>query len=100
FEYAEPDHLARATELLDEWLKGLRHEFLGRNTPELNALVSLLTEGLTEVFTQEPPPLPGELSWELVREARLRDAHARAGYKISSDVFPAFRQAFERRFLQ
>ena len=100
FEYADPEILTRAKEVLGEWMKGLRHDFLGRTTPELNALVSLLTEGLTKFFTQELPPLTGELAWEVVKEARLRDARARAGYKISADAFPAFRQAFERRFLQ
>jgi len=103
FEYASPEILARSKEMLEEWMKGLRSEFLGRTTPELNALVSLLTEGLTKFFTQELPPLTGELAWEVVKEARLRDsvdARLRAGYKISADTFPAFRQAFERRFLQ
>ncbi|WP_394827212.1 hypothetical protein [Pendulispora albinea] len=106
FEYAQPELLERAKDMLDEWVKGLRHEFLGRTTPELNALVSLLSEGLTKFFTQELPPLTGELAWEVVKEARLRDAPAagdsriRPGYKIAVDMFPAFRQAFERRFLQ
>ena len=36
----------------------------------------------------------------MVKEARLADAKVRAGYKISQEAFPRFRQAFERRFLQ
>ena len=103
FEYAQPETLVRAKDMLGEWMKGLRHEFLGRTTPELNALVSLLTEGLTKFFTQELPPLTGELAWEVVKEARLRDmsdVRRSSAYKIGADTFPAFRQAFERRFLQ
>jgi hypothetical protein len=35
-----------------------------------------------------------------VREARLADSNIRAGYKVSADAFPAFRQSFEKNFLQ
>ncbi|WP_394851058.1 hypothetical protein [Pendulispora rubella] len=100
FEYDSPELLTRSKDMLAEWMKNLRHEFLGRTTPELNALVSLFNEGLTKFFTHELPPSTGELAWEVVKEARLRDAQTRAGYKIAANTFPAFRQAFERRFLQ
>ncbi len=42
----------------------------------------------------------GELSWEVVKEARLADARTGAGYKISATAFPTFRITFEKRFLQ
>jgi hypothetical protein len=55
---------------------------------------------LVAFFTSELPPVTGELAWEVVREARLGDTEIQAGYKVSVKAFPAFRQAFERRFLQ
>jgi len=36
----------------------------------------------------------------VVKEARLAESRARAGYKIGADAFPRFRGTFERKFLQ
>ena len=68
--------------------------------PELNALVKWLNELLRSFFTVELPPAVGELAWEVVKEARLADARAHAGYKIGAEAFPRFRATFERKFLQ
>jgi hypothetical protein len=99
FEYASPEVLARAKEMLQTLVKEYRNQFLGKTTPELNALVKILSEVLHAFFTQELPPLVGELAWEVVREARLAEGRMQGGYKVAVDAFPAFRQAFERRFL-
>jgi hypothetical protein len=100
YEYAQPSVREDAQATLTNWVKELRNDFLGKSTPELNALVKLLNETMTTFFTAELPPVIGELAGEVVKEARLGDAKIRAGYKISSDAFPRFRQSFERRFLQ
>jgi hypothetical protein len=100
FEYSSPEVKQDAKTALDDWIKELRNDFLGRTTPELNALVRILNEVMTRFFVQELPPVVGELSWEVVREARLAETKMRAGYKLSAEAFPKFRQAFERRFLQ
>ncbi len=100
FDYAAPEVKEDARDALQNWVKELRSDFLGRTTPELNALVRILTEVLTIFFTQELPPVVGELSWEVVKEAKLADGAMRGGYKVPSESFARFRQAFERRFLQ
>jgi uncharacterized membrane-anchored protein YjiN (DUF445 family) len=100
YEYIQPSVKEDAQATLSNWIKELRNDFLGRSTPELNSLVKLLNETMTKFFTAELPPVISELSWEVVKEARLGDAKIRAGYKISADAFPRFRQSFERRFLQ
>jgi hypothetical protein len=100
FEYHNPDVKTDALLRLDDWVKELRNGFLTRTTPELNALVRLLNEVLSLFFMQELPPVVGELSWEVVREARLADSKIRGGYKVSAEMFTQFREAFERRFLQ
>ncbi len=98
--YARPEVRERAGELLDDLIKEYRNEFLGRTTPELNALVKILNDVLHEFFTVELPPFIGELAWEVVREARLADGKHVAGYKVPASAFPAFRHAFEKNFLQ
>ncbi len=100
FQYIDPKAKARAQELYLAMVKNLRNDFLSRTTPELNVLVKYLNEVLTQFFTQELPPQLGELSWEVVKEARLAEAKTTANYKISASAFPLFRQAFERKFLQ
>jgi len=100
FEYAAPDVKQDARDALQTWVKDLRQDFLAKTTPELNALVRILNEVLTLFFTQELPPVVGELAWEVVKEAKLADEAMRGGYKVPAESFARFRQAFERRFLQ
>ncbi len=100
FDYSEPDVKEDARDALQNWVKDLRNDFLGRTTPELNALVRILNEVLSLFFTQELPPVAGELAWEVVKEAKLADEAMRGGYKVPAESFGRFRHAFERRFLQ
>ncbi len=100
FDYSAPDVKEDARDALQNWVKDLRNDFLAKTTPELNALVRILNEVLTLFFTQELPPVVGELAWEVVKEAKLADEAMRGGYKVPSESFGRFRQAFERRFLQ
>jgi len=99
-QYVQPNVKQRAQDSYFALVKNLRNDFLARTTPELNVLVKYLNEVLSQFFTQELPPMLGELAWEVVKEARLAEAKSRAGYKISASAFPVFRQAFERKFLQ
>ena len=100
FEYVSLNVNQDSKDMLGSWIKELRNEFLGRNTPELNALVKMLNQVLTRFFVEELPPRNGELAWEVVKEAQLGQVKVRAGYKVSAEAFPRFRKAFETRFLQ
>jgi hypothetical protein len=100
FTYETKDELDDARRRLEEVIKDQRNAFLGTTTPELNTLVKYLNELLKQFFSVELPPAVGELAWEVVKEARLSDSRAHAGYKIAVDAFPRFRSTFERKFLQ
>ncbi len=100
FEYQSPEEQADAKARLEDITKELRNTFLSATTPELNALTKYLIEGLRQFFTAELPPEIGDLACEVVKEGRLAETRARAGYKIGPDAFPRFRAAFERKFLQ
>ncbi len=100
FVYEPADEKDDARRRLEEIIKDQRNAFLGATTPELNALMKHLTEMLEQFFAVELPPVVGELAWEVVKEARLSDSRAHAGYKIGADAFPRFRSTFERKFLQ
>jgi hypothetical protein len=100
FSYEPTDELEDARRRLEDVIKDQRNAFLGATTPELNALMKHLTEMLKQFFAVELPPAVGELAWEVVKEARLSESRAHAGYKIAADAFPRFRTTFERNFLQ
>jgi hypothetical protein len=100
FTYETPDEKDDARRRLEDLIKDQRNAFLGATTPELNSLIKNLNELLKQFFTVELPPVVGELAWEVVKEGRLCDSRARAGYKIAVDAFPRFRTTFERKFLQ
>jgi hypothetical protein len=100
FEYDPPEELDDAKARLEGILKEQRNAFLSATMPELNSLMKHLTGLLKQFFTVELPPVVGELAWEVVKEARLADSRARAGYKIGADAFPRFRATFERKFLE
>lgn len=99
-QYAEDFVQERAKERFYGIVKELRNDFLARTTPELNTLVTYLNEVLIHFFTIELPAMLGDLADEVVKEARLADAHTSASYKISARAFPVFRVAFERLFLR
>jgi hypothetical protein len=100
FAYTSPKVKARVREHFLGLVKELRNQFLARTTPELNTLVKYLNDALVKFFTEEIPLQLGEISWEVVKEARLADARVSAGYKISASAFKRFRQAFERKFME
>ncbi len=100
FNYVHENVKERAQAKYTELLKGLRNDFLARTTPELNVLVKFLNDVLSFFFTSELPAMLGELSSQVVRDARLAEAKTGAGYKISASAFPLFRQSFERNFMK
>jgi hypothetical protein len=99
FEYQSPEELEDAKLRLEDVTRELRNAFLSATMPELNALLRHLNEVLARFFSVELPPAVGEIAWEVVKEARLADVRARAGYKIGAEAFPRFRATFERKFL-
>jgi len=98
--YADDELQGDTIETFTGMVKELRSTFLSKTTPELNELMAILHELLREFLVKELPHALGELAWEVVKEARLADAKQSSSYKIAPSHFPAFRQAFERRFLQ
>jgi hypothetical protein len=99
FEYQSAEELEDAKSRLEDITKELRNGFLSATMPELNALLKTLNDLLGKFFVGELPPAVGEMAWEVVKEARLADTRARAGYKIGAEAFPRFRATFERKFL-
>jgi hypothetical protein len=99
FEYESAAVLDRAKETYEGLVRELRTRYLGRTTPELNALVSYLNEVLAAFLAEELPPLVFDLSSRVVKESNVAHAKFTASYTVSAAHFPPFRAAFERQFL-
>jgi hypothetical protein len=97
--FAEPKVKAEAIDRLRLFEKQLMSQVLMRTRPELERLLTIFAEVLLAFLMQDFPSSLGEFAWEVIRESRA--AHgATLAYKIQERDFLAFREAFERRFLE
>lgn len=96
---SEPAVRARAIERLQAFQRQLCNDFLGKTTPELERLLTIYRDALTTFFHEIFPRNMGEFCWQVVRESRVAHGHD-LGYKITADRFHAFREVFDRHFLE
>lgn len=96
---ASDDVRERAKEKLQTFMRGLCTDFLSRTTPELERLLAIYKAVLLHFFTQVLPRELGDFAWEVVRESRVAVDHD-LGYKLTADKFDAFREVFDRKFLE
>jgi len=100
FEYESDEVLTRAKDLYEGIVRELRNKYLGRTTPELNALVSHLNEVLNAFLTEEFPPHVDEIAARVVQQAGLAHSKMSVSYKVSAEGFVKLRAAYERAFLE
>ncbi len=97
-QYANPDVQAEALNRINSLESNLRMEVLSRTTPELEKLLGVYCDEIVH-FLRSFRENMGEFCWEVIRESRA--AHGKLfGYKVPTEKFPAFREVFDRKFLQ
>lgn len=89
----------RAKEKLNAFLRALCTDFLSRTTPELERLLAIYKAVLLHFFQEVFPLELGDFAWEVIRESRVAVGHD-LGYKLTADKFDAFREVFDRKFLE
>ena len=95
----DPSVRARAHEEIDRYLKQLTTEFLSKTTPELERLLAIYKDVLGNFFGTVFPAELGDFAWEVIKQSRV--AHGSdLGYKITAERFQAFRETFDRKFLE
>ncbi len=99
FEYIDNDIREQTFDLLDKTSNELRVAFLSRRSPEVKRLIATFTQVLAAFFQDGFPEAIDSLSEEVVHATAESQGNSAMGYKILHQAFPAFRQAFERRFL-
>ena len=97
--YAEESVRAEALDRFARIEKGLRMEFLSRTTPELERLLAIFRHELGSFFENEFRATMGDFCWQVIRQSNV--AHGKPyGYKLDSEAFQPFREAFDRQFLE
>jgi hypothetical protein len=96
---ADAEIRERAKEKLQTFMRGLCTDFLSRTTPELERLLAIYKAVLLHFFQQVLPIELGDFAWEVIRESRVAVGHD-LGYKLTADKFDAFREVFDRKFLE
>jgi hypothetical protein len=98
FDYASDETKERAFGLLAKFAKDMQDAFLSRRSSELKRIVGVFNSVLVDFFAKQLPGTVPELAHEVIQQAGTAEGKAFA-YKISSEAFPRFRAAFERRFM-
>jgi hypothetical protein len=97
-QYSDSDVRDEAINRLNSLEASLRMEVLSRTTPELEKLLAIYCDEIVH-FLRSFRDNMGEFCWEVIRESRA--AHGKLfGYKVPTDKFPAFREVFDKKFLQ
>ncbi len=98
FDYASSDVKERAFDLLTTFAKEMQDTFLSRRSSELKRIVSAFNTVLIDFFCKELAQSLGELSHEVIVQAKSYEGRA-FPYKIIAEAFPRFRSAFERELM-
>ena len=98
FDYASDEVKERSFELLAKLAKDMQDAFLSRRSTELKRIVAAFHSVLVDFLCKQLPPTVRDLAQEIIAQSGSWEGRAYA-YKITSDAFPRFRGAFERRFM-
>lgn len=98
FDYASDEVRERAFDLLAQFGKEMQDAFLSRRSSELKRIVRVFQEVLVEFFGKHLGAAVPALAEEVVVQAASFEGRAYT-YKVTTDAFPRFRAAFERRLM-
>jgi hypothetical protein len=98
FDYASEEVKERAFDLLGRFNKEMQDGFLARRSTELKRIVKVFHAVLVDFFCKHLAPAAGALAEEVIVQAASYEGRAYA-YKVTAEVFPRFRAAFERQVM-
>ncbi|MBK8257302.1 MAG: hypothetical protein IPK82_32090 [Polyangiaceae bacterium] len=98
FDYASDEVKERSFELLAKLTKDMQDAFLSRRSTELKRIVAAFHSVLVDFLCKQIAPAVTDLAQEVIAQSGSWEGRAYT-YKITSDAFPRFRAAFERRFM-
>jgi hypothetical protein len=100
FEYANDDVKQGSLDLVAKIERDLQVAFLSRRSPELNQVMTVYAAVVSEFLRDYLPPRVEAMAKNTVRAAETARQPNSAGYKILAHQFPAFREQWERVFME
>jgi hypothetical protein len=100
FDYQDAEVRNATFERLDKLATDLRTEFLSRRSPELQRVMGILTEVLTEFLSEIIANDRSSIATTVIVESRVARLSGSVGYKVTRDGFSAFRNAWEKEWIE
>jgi len=100
FEYFDAEVKRGSLDLLAKIERDLQVAFLSRRSPELNQVITIYAGVVSEFMRDYLPPRVEAMARNTVRAAETARRPSSVGHKILADAFPAFREQWERIFVE
>jgi len=100
FEYDNPEVRQGSLELLAKIERDLQVAFLSRRSPELNRVMTVYAAVVSDFLRDYLPPRLETMARNTIRAAQTARRPNSVGYKVLADTFPAFREQWERVFME
>lgn len=100
FEYFDEEIERGSLELLAKIERDLQVAFLSRRSPELNQVMTIYAGVVSDFMRDYLPPRVEAMAKNTVRAAETARRPDSVGHKILADAFPAFREQWERVFME
>jgi hypothetical protein len=100
FDYASDEMKQGSLDLLAKIERDLQVAFLSRRSPELNQVMTLYAAVVSDFLRDYLPPRVEAMAKNTVRAGETARDPNSVGYKVQAHQFPAFREQWERVFME
>jgi hypothetical protein len=100
FQYKNEDIRLLTLDLLEKLERDLKTAFLSRRSPELNRVMHVFMQVLTDFLTEHLPPRAEQMAKLTIRYAQTARQPDSLGHKVRADRFGEFRSAWERLMVE
>jgi len=100
FAFADAEVRQASFDMLAKVERDLQIAFLSRRSPELNQVMTIYAGVVSEFMREYLPPRLDAMARNTVRSAETARRPNSVGYRVQADAFPAFREHWERVFME
>jgi hypothetical protein len=100
FDYVSDEMKQGSLELLAKIERDLQVAFLSRRSPELNQVMTAYAAVVSDFLRDYLPPRVEAMAKNTVRAGETAQGPNSVGYKVLAQQFPAFREQWERVFME
>ena len=100
FEYEDHEVREATFERFDKLATELRTEFLSRRSPELQRVMAILSDVLTEFLAEAIADEKDVIAANVIAKSGVARLSGSVGYKIPRTSFPVFRSAWEKEWIE